>query len=45
MLDWRRHLSVRSLQFTEWSTAAAARPAEELGREKRPLALPGACGR
>lgn len=35
MLDWRRHLSVRSLQFTKWSTAASARPAEGLGRGGR----------
>lgn len=35
MLDWRRHLSVRSLQFTKRSTAASARPAEGLGRGGR----------
>lgn len=30
-LDWRRHLSVRSLQVTKQSAAASARPAEGLG--------------
>lgn len=33
MLDWRRHLSVQSLQVTKWSTAASARPAEGRGED------------
>lgn len=45
MLDWRRHLSTRSLQVTKWSTAASARPAEGLGRGGRDRGTAwGVCG-